>query len=51
MIAAGVFGLLAAAVIGKLIRLFPPLVTGTVILVIGVSLMRIGIDWAAAAQS
>ena len=51
VIASGVFGLLAAGVMGRLIKLFPPLVTGTVILVIGISLMRIGIDWAAGAQS
>jgi xanthine permease len=51
VIAAGVFGLVIAGVMGRLIRLFPPLVTGTVILVIGVSLMRIGIDWAAGGQA
>jgi NCS2 family nucleobase:cation symporter-2 len=28
-----------------MIRFFPPVVTGTIILVIGVSLMRIGINW------
>jgi NCS2 family nucleobase:cation symporter-2 len=50
VIAAGVFGLLAAPFVGRLSRLFPPVVTGTVILVIGVSLMRIGIGWAAGAQ-
>jgi NCS2 family nucleobase:cation symporter-2 len=32
-----------------MIRLFPPVVTGTIILVIGVSLMRIGVNWAAGA--
>ena len=51
VIAAGVFGFLAAGFIGRLVRLFPPLVTGTVILVIGISLMRIGVDWAAGGQS
>jgi xanthine/uracil permease len=28
-----------------MLRFFPPVVTGTIILVIGVSLMRIGINW------
>jgi xanthine permease len=46
VIAAGVFGLLVAPFIGRLLPLFPPVVTGTIILVIGISLMRIGIHWA-----
>lgn len=50
VIGAGVFGLLAAPLVGRLSRLFPPVVTGTVILMIGVSLMRIGINWAAGGQ-
>ena len=28
-----------------MLRFFPPVVTGTIILVIGVSLMRVGINW------
>lgn len=51
VIAAGVFGLAIAPLIGRLARLFPPLVTGTVILVIGVTLMRVGIDWAAGGRA
>ena len=50
VIASGLFGLAAAPVIGRLARLFPPVVTGTVILVIGVSLMNIGVNWAAGGQ-
>src|SRR5580700_3682523 len=46
VIAAGVFALLAAPFMGRLLPLFPPVVTGTIILVIGISLMRIGINWA-----
>ena len=46
VIAAGVFAFLVAPLMGSLMRLFPPVVTGTIILVIGVSLMRIGIGWA-----
>ena len=47
VIAAGLFAMVVAGLFGRLIRLFPPVVTGVVILVIGISLMRIGIDWAA----
>lgn len=47
VIAAGVFAFVAAPLVGRLLRLFPPVVTGTIILVIGVSLMRIGVNWAA----
>lgn len=47
VIAAGIVGFIAAPVVGRLARLFPPVVTGTVILVIGASLLRIGFDWAA----
>ena len=45
IIAAGVISMLIAPVMSKLLRFFPPVVTGTIILVIGVSLMRIGINW------
>ena len=45
VMAAGVFATLIAPLMGRLLRFFPPLVTGTIILVIGVSLMRIGINW------
>jgi xanthine permease len=51
VIVAGVFGILAAPVIGGLRRLFPPVVTGTIIAVIGLSLMRVGVNWAAGAPS
>lgn len=47
VIIAGIFGLLVAPVIGRLLPLFPPVVTGTIILVIGVSLMKVGVNWAA----
>jgi xanthine permease len=46
VIAAGLFALLAAPFISRLLPLFPPVVTGTIILVIGISLMRVGINWA-----
>lgn len=50
VIGAGLFGLVVAPVMGRLARLFPPVVTGTVILVIGVTLMNIGVNWAAGGE-
>jgi xanthine permease len=46
VIAAGIFGFLVAPLVSRLLPLFPPVVTGTIITVIGISLMRIGINWA-----
>ncbi len=46
VIVAGVFGFLVAPFISRLLPLFPPVVTGTIIIVIGISLMRVGINWA-----
>ncbi len=46
VISAGIFGIVAAPFISRLLPLFPPVVTGTIILVIGISLMRVGINWA-----
>ncbi len=46
-IAAGAIGIVIAPVIGRLLRFFPPVVVGTVIAVIGLSLMGVGINWAA----
>jgi NCS2 family nucleobase:cation symporter-2 len=46
VIAAGIFGVLVAPFISRLLPMFPAVVTGTIILVIGVSLMRVGINWA-----
>jgi NCS2 family nucleobase:cation symporter-2 len=46
VISAGLFAVLAAPFISRLLPLFPPVVTGTIILVIGISLMRVGINWA-----
>jgi uric acid transporter len=47
VIVAGVFGILIAPLISRMLPLFPPVVTGTIITVIGISLMRVGINWAA----
>ena len=46
VIVAGVFGIAVAPFVSRLLPLFPPVVTGTIILVIGVSLMRVGVNWA-----
>ncbi|WP_217475002.1 nucleobase:cation symporter-2 family protein [Stutzerimonas stutzeri] len=45
-IAAGFFGLLFAPFVCKIVRLFPPLVTGTVITAIGLSLFPVAVNWA-----
>jgi len=45
-IVAGAFTIAVAPIAGRLVRYFPPVVTGTIILVIGVTLLRIGINWA-----
>jgi len=50
VIAAGIFGIVVAPFISRLLPLFPPVVTGTIILVIGISLMRVGINWAGGGQ-
>jgi len=50
VIGSGVFTILVAPYISKLIRWFPPVVTGTVVLLVGVSLMKVGINWAAGGQ-
>ena len=47
VIVAGLVTIPAAPVFGKLIRFFPPVVTGTVILIIGVSLLPVAANWAA----
>jgi NCS2 family nucleobase:cation symporter-2 len=45
IIGAGVVGILIAPLVSRMLRFFPPVVTGTIIVVIGISLMRIGINW------
>ncbi|GGU48924.1 nucleobase:cation symporter-2 family protein [Streptomyces daghestanicus] len=47
VIVAGLAIMLLAPVFGRLLRFFPPLVTGTVILIIGVSLMPVAGNWVA----
>lgn len=45
MIVAGVLGFLLAPYFSKLVRFFPPVVTGTVITLIGVSLLPVAFNW------
>ncbi|WP_082043143.1 nucleobase:cation symporter-2 family protein [Rhodococcus sp. MEB064] len=45
VIASGIFMMALAPVFAKLLHLFPPLVTGTVILIIGLSLMPVAAGW------
>ncbi|KLU63907.1 uric acid transporter UacT [Desulfosporosinus acididurans] len=47
IIIAGICTFLLAPFFSKLIRFFPPIVTGSVITVIGISLLPVGIAWAA----
>jgi uric acid transporter len=44
---AGIFGVLVAPLVSRMLPFFPPVVTGTIISVIGISLMGVGINWAA----
>ncbi|MCO5125125.1 MAG: purine permease [Rhizobacter sp.] len=46
IIGAGIVAMLIAPIVSKMLRFFPPVVTGTIITIIGVSLMRVGVGWA-----
>jgi xanthine permease len=46
VIVAGLFGIVVAPLISRLLPFFPPVVTGSIITVIGITLMRVGIIWA-----
>ena len=46
IIGAGILSILIAPLVSRMLRFFPPVVTGTIIAVIGISLMRVGIGWA-----
>jgi len=45
IIGAGIVSILIAPVVSRMLRFFPPVVTGSIITVIGISLMRVGINW------
>jgi len=46
VIAAGAFTVAASPFFSRLVRYFPPVVTGTIIAIIGITLLRVGINWA-----
>jgi len=46
IIGAGIVSILIAPLVSRMLRFFPPVVTGTIITIIGVSLMRVGVGWA-----
>ncbi|WP_024926335.1 MULTISPECIES: nucleobase:cation symporter-2 family protein [unclassified Mesorhizobium] len=45
IIGSGIIGMVLAPFASRMLRFFPPVVTGTIIVVIGASLMRVGINW------
>jgi uric acid transporter len=45
VIGAGIVSIAIAPVVSRMLRFFPPVVTGTIIATIGISLMRVGINW------
>ena len=46
IIGAGLVSILIAPLMSRLLRFFPPIVTGSIIAIIGISLMRVGVGWA-----
>jgi len=46
IIGAGIISMIIAPLMSRLLRYFPPVVTGTIIAIIGISLMRVGVGWA-----
>lgn len=46
VIGAGIVSILIAPFVSRVLALFPPVVTGSVITIIGVSLMKVGVGWA-----
>lgn len=46
IIGAGIVSMIIAPFMSRLLRFFPPVVTGTIIAIIGISLMRVGVGWA-----
>lgn len=50
IIVSGVFGILVAPLMSRLIRLFPPVVNGAIICLVGLSLLKVGINWSAGGE-
>jgi uric acid transporter len=51
IIGAGLISIAIAPAMSRLLRYFPPVVTGSIIAVIGISLMRVGVAWAMGAPA
>jgi NCS2 family nucleobase:cation symporter-2 len=51
IIGAGIISMVIAPLVSKMLRFFPPVVTGTIIAIIGISLMRVGVGWAMGAPA
>src|SRR5699024_7216288 len=49
-LAAGIFGLIMSPVMGRLLRFFPPVVLGTELMMVGLSIMGVSANWAAGGQ-
>src|SRR5690606_20827593 len=45
IIGAGIITVIIAPMVSRMLRFFPPVVTGTIIAMIGITLMRVGINW------
>ena len=50
VIVSGIFTYVAAPFFSRWVRFFPPVVTGSVMLIIGLSLLRVAVNWAAGGQ-
>ncbi len=46
VIVAGIFGLAIVPFVGRLMHFFPPVVTGTILTMIGIALTRVSVGWA-----
>jgi NCS2 family nucleobase:cation symporter-2 len=46
IVGAGLVSIAIAPLVSRLLRYFPPVVTGSIIAIIGISLMRVGVGWA-----
>jgi uric acid transporter len=46
VMASGLFTVLVAPFFSRMLRFFPPVVTGTIITAIGITLLQVGINWA-----
>jgi len=46
IIGAGILSIFIAPLVSRMLRFFPPVVTGTIIAIIGITLMRVGVGWA-----